>query len=1783
MNIRWILFLLFINAFAYAQPVLVSENFTTPDSLIGNGTPAWSADFSLKKSLPNAYRGVVGNASNTKVTSIAFTTVGLTNLKLSFNHICKIQIFDTARVEFSIDSGLTWTTLPSSSYTGASSSYASDKRFASNSYTNWLPNDNQAQPNASWWKQETFNLSNVAIGHPYVRIRFLLKDGTAFPGSNGNYGWVIDDVRITGASSEINPPLITFTNPVYENYIFNNNGPFSISTNITDASGIQTAKLWYKVNSGVFTSVNMNSAGANLWQGNIPAVNTGDTVNYYVVAIDNSVVNNTGRAPANSYKQFITVQTSAGGLYNAPFLDNFESSLGWTANPTVASSSVTAWEYGKPNYNVTNSSYSGINCWDINRSLPYTNNAFAVLTSPPFDFSNLYNAQLSFYLNYKTFDAKDGLRVEFSKDNGITWEILGENGEPLWYNTAIVGNTNLPGFTGNSNGWKYFKHELSDLNLYSTNFVRFRFVFTSDGASVSAGFSMDDFGITYDLNADLKLDTIVSPYYVCSGIGSNSVKAIIQNNGTKPVKDSVEIAYRMDNNPAVVEKFSLNLSAGQSSLVEFQTPLVIPSGNHQFRVYSLYEPDTIYTNDQAEITFAGKPLAAISYQNGFENPNNINDFCINNGSNAQTVISTNLAINGNKSLLMEAVNTKSWDNPIPDTLDFSSDYIWNETVNNNNFSSARLFVESKKYNKLYLQFKLKQIALNNPNETFFRLTINGQQVGAICQPDSDGTSSYSFLYNLKNFLPNNFITIEFQSKTKGSLNNDGTGNIIDDIWIYGIDSTLSPGSGPNAPGNTDLTVSKTNVNTSNWPTEGESATVKVDLKNVGSSAIDIIVAKYLLNGIKIDSFATFNQIKADSLKSFSFNMPFNLVKGKNKISVITNVSGDLNKFNDTAFYEVYASAYYGIPYLNSFDSTEGDFYNRSIASTQWQWGEPNFGYTDSARSGTKAWDIELDKAYSNKAKAYLYSPIFNFSGSKNTTLSFYQNRKIEPNIDALHMEYSTNGQTWQLLGVKGDPKAANWYTLDSVAATQIDGWSGQTERFIKCSIRMPELNNLGKVQYRYVFSSNDSITSDGVTIDDFSVFTPKAIDVGVSRIFTPINSVIDPSKAYLKVQLRNYGQDTIYSVPVSYKINGGQTTVETWTGTLLPFSISNHTFISPYNLPGGDYEICALSALSGDQDRGNDTLCSLFYGVPVLEPIHINNFEDTTKVNWITNTNIWEFGTPSSNNAVINAAYSGTNCWKTKLSGNYPSNSTDYLYTPYFNLSCSDSVILSFMHSFDTEQNIDGGRIEYTLNSGINWEVLDTTASGNWYNTNNISTMGTKGWSGNSNGWKQVFVTLKRFERKSALIRFRFRFSSNASNNKNGWAIDDFKVSAKEVYNIALSDYDFKNKLNYTGNSVSFALTGKSLAPMKVDTLYLNYSVDGGTVNETYVLNPELGCNQNFSYNFATPYTAVTGNHQVLIWSSLPDNNPDNDLTNDTLKFTFTTKNKGEIIDLIPFSSSYCNSFEQGNIGWLIADAFNFNTNLSFAWINGTPNKTEISGAKSGAKCMTTGISGNYNNNLNISLISPSFVLDTNLCYSISFWHNYNMEQLYDGGTFEISTDNGQNWSIPGNVFEENWMNAPRISSYENKPGWTGNSNGWIYAYHKLKPSSASPINFRFTLNSNNSNTFEGWAIDDFCIEKLNSCTVGLNENSTEELAIKVFPNPTSNKCYLVFNSIRNNETAVLEVFDLLGKKILPTQFLKMDAGIQTLEINLNNSNSGIYHYVMIANGKTFSGRIIKE
>lgn len=1761
--------ILLFNIKLSAQNILISENFTITDSLIASGTPSWSADFTLKKSSPNSIRAAVGNGSVSSITTLSFNTSGLTNLSLSFWHICKIQIYDTARVEISTDNGVTWQTLPASSYNGSSSSYSSILRFAANSYTEWDANNNLAQPNNSWWKQETFNLNSIGLGFTNVKIRFILKDGVAFPGANGNYGWVIDDVKIIGSIAEITPPTITFSNPIYQNFVFNNTGPYTVKTVITDASGINNAKLYYSVNSGNFTAVSMTNPSGNNWEGIIPAVNYNDTVNYYVTATDNSLSQNVARAPESSYIRFIVRQTSTSGIYDMPFIDDFETQLGWTATPSVGSIAQTAWEYGKPNYQTKNSVYSGLNCWSTNKNVPYSNNSNAILTSPPFDFSNAQNIYLFFYSNFKTYDNKDGMRLEYSLNNGNTWQVLGTANDTNWYNTADVNNSGKPGFTGDNSGWKKYQYRLSMLDFYNTDKVRFRFVFTSDGSNIAPGFSIDDFGLTYDLTTDVSITQIITPTNSCTPQGIQKVKAVIKNTGAVPIKDSIPVAYRLNNLPSVVENFYLELSPGHSDTITFSTPINIPSGSHLFRVLTVYTPDIVYNNDLKEISFTTVAPKNIPYQNNFEANNAINDFCFDNGGQSTISVNSINPINGNKDLLFDSKNT-TWTINHPSLSNTNNNFIWNSNVNTDAQAVARLFINSDTYNKIFMQLNLRLKSIQDTTITnYFRIVVNGVQISPtfISQQNSTETN-LALLYDLSPLLPDKTLNIEFQSKNAKDYNTWGVGNFIDDLLIY-------------SQKNRDLASKQLITNVSNWPLAGDSISSSLEIKNFGSFVIDTNYVKLVVNNIKIDSVRIISPLFPNQISSIGFTKKFALKQGLNIIKAISIYPYDQNRLNDTITTTVYAWPYINVPYVNSFDTSSGYFYNRGNNQTQWQWSTPTKGYLNSAYSSPKAWVLNNDTNYFNRSRTYLYTPVFNFSAGKNPTVSFYQKRKIEPGKDGFNLQYTIDGQNWIIAGYKGDPKASNWYNSDSVVASAQRGWTGQSESFEKSSIRLPQLNYVSKVQFRFYFASNDSIVDEGIIIDDFNAYIPEAKDLGISRIFTPITSINDPNKAYLKVQIRNYGQDTIYSAPVSYKINNGLWVTETWNGVVYPFSVTNHTFITPFIIPPGNYQVCATTGLSGDQNHTNDTLCNNFYGIPVLSPNYVNNFDDTLKTAWTKTGNVWEFGTPAATNTTINAPYSPPNCWKTKLTGNYPDNATDYLYTPYFNLSCSDSVVMSFMHRFDFESGKDGGIIEYTKNRGISWIKLDTNSATNWYNQATVAAIGGKAWSGNSGGWKKVIVPLTQFERSAEPIRFRFKFSSDAATNKNGWAIDNFNITAKEKYDIALNNYAINPTINYTGDVVKFKIGGQSNEGFAVDTLNFKLIIDIDTIIEQVINNPPLGCNDMFNYQFNYNYTATPGIHQVKIYSFKPNNKTDINTANDTIQFSFITRSVNDVIDLSN-QNKKCFDFETDNENWLSIQANTGGLSSDFSWERGKPTKTLLNNTKWGNNAMVTDLINNYPANASLALVSPPIILDSNACYNISFWHIFDMEQPFDGGTIEYSTNKGNSWQTFGTAFEPNWMNTPKILSNNNKYGWSGTSNGWVYSSHVFKPTVITPINFRFVITSNNNINKEGWGIDNICIEKLSTCFVNVNTASNNSTSLKLYPNPANQNITFELQLLPSTNSLTITIHNLLGE-VLVNNIETITQPFLIKTININEWPSGIYFYTIKTSSGLFTGKFIKQ
>lgn len=178
-------------------------------------------------------------------------------------------------------------------------------------------------------------------------------------------------------------------------------------------------------------------------------------------------------------------------------------------------------------------------------------------------------------------------------------------------------------------------------------------------------------------------------------------------------------------------------------------------------------------------------------------------------------------------------------------------------------------------------------------------------------------------------------------------------------------------------------------------------------------------------------------------------------------------------------------------------------------------------------------------------------------------------------------------------------------------------------------------------------------------------------------------------------------------------------------------------------------------------------------------------------------------------------------------------------------------------------------------------------------------------------------------------------------------------------------------------------------------------------------------------------------------------------------------------------------------------------------WAWGTPSHPLISSAGSGNRAWNAGdlTGSSYNANQQSYLESPCFDFSSLTAPWITFKLFWEVEYMWDGATFQYSTDQGASWlnvgsyNDPVDCFNDNWFNYNNINwliSANPKHGWTGRVGGtvgscsgghgsaqWLEAKHCLSNLAGNPsVKFRFLFGSGNScNSYDGFAVDDILIQ----------------------------------------------------------------------------------------------------
>jgi hypothetical protein len=227
------------------------------------------------------------------------------------------------------------------------------------------------------------------------------------------------------------------------------------------------------------------------------------------------------------------------------------------------------------------------------------------------------------------------------------------------------------------------------------------------------------------------------------------------------------------------------------------------------------------------------------------------------------------------------------------------------------------------------------------------------------------------------------------------------------------------------------------------------------------------------------------------------------------------------------------------PYFEDFEYPERNFgwTSGAIAGVDhWELGTPAQTNINSALSGDNAWMTRLATNYDDNADTWLMSPLFDLTAASNPMFSVWLNIYGETGFDATELQYSLDGgASW--IKVVGDPGFYNSTSASGPIAPP--KWSGYIGTWVQYTTFLPvEVQNEAMVLFRFRFGSDVSGNSEGIAIDDVSIWEAVPMEY-VSSTTTQDNT--EPTVAGA----------------VNTEIIGVQVVT---AGTLTPLSVDSITF-----------------------------------------------------------------------------------------------------------------------------------------------------------------------------------------------------------------------------------------------------------------------------------------------------------------------------------------------------------------------------------------------------------------------------------------------------------------------------------------------------------------------------------------------------------------------------------------------------------------------------------------------
>ena len=262
------------------------------------------------------------------------------------------------------------------------------------------------------------------------------------------------------------------------------------------------------------------------------------------------------------------------------------------------------------------------------------------------------------------------------------------------------------------------------------------------------------------------------------------------------------------------------------------------------------------------------------------------------------------------------------------------------------------------------------------------------------------------------------------------------------------------------------------------------------VKNNGVNAISTITFNYSYNGTPYtynwSGNLASNQTTTIALPAVS------LAKGAYDFQVTSTIPNDAYSDNNSGQGVFYINDSGTVNETNTFENPTDVLLENDEGSATglWERGIRTDGVLASGSNNVYATGLTGD--YPDLTKSFLISECYDLTQLANPQISFKLAFDLEQNWDILYVQYSTDlGQNWEVLGTQ----TGNWYNSDRTPDTSGTDcfncvgaqWTGTDASLLTYSYPLSAFGSETNIIFRFVFHSDQSVTEDGVVIDDFLI------------------------------------------------------------------------------------------------------------------------------------------------------------------------------------------------------------------------------------------------------------------------------------------------------------------------------------------------------------------------------------------------------------------------------------------------------------------------------------------------------------------------------------------------------------------------------------------------------------------------------------------------------------------------------------------------------------------------